>query len=151
AIEEQFYLLFAPLVLLVPRAYTMGVCLACITAGMAARLKFAIDGALPISIYVNSLVNFAMLGFGGALGLLAVRPMPKLLTTGTAQAVLLGCYLALPVFIAVYSDVWRVLGTWLVAPVAGSLLVQIFQGQRSWLVAALEAPAARTVGRISYG
>src|SRR5262249_14973925 len=77
AIEEQFYLAFAPLVLLAPRKHTMSVCIVIIAIGIATKVVLEAANAPAISIDVNSLVNFALLGFGGVIGLMGRRAVPN--------------------------------------------------------------------------
>jgi peptidoglycan/LPS O-acetylase OafA/YrhL len=151
AVEEQFYLLFAPLILLLPRTYAIAACLACMAAGLAARIGLGLADAPVFSIYTNSFVNFAMLGFGGAIGLLAARAMPRPLVSGWLLIASFCLYLALPVMLVTWSQVWMLIGTWAVAPFAGLLLIQTFHRQDSRLVAVLESAPLRGIGRVSYG
>jgi peptidoglycan/LPS O-acetylase OafA/YrhL len=150
AIEEQFYLLFAPIVLLVPRRHTMIVCLAVISTGVVTKIALEVGHASAVSIDVNSLVNFALLGFGGVIGLSADRPAPKWFIGGTAQVAVLCFYLALPAVLGMRFHIWMLLGK-LSAVAAGILLFQIFQGQQSWFVTVLQIRPIRKIGRISYG
>jgi peptidoglycan/LPS O-acetylase OafA/YrhL len=150
AIEEQFYLLFAPLILFVPRRYAMSVCLAFISAGIVTELALKATHASAVSIDVNSLINFALLGFGGAIGLNANRPAPKWLIGSAAQAAVLCFYLVLPVVFGRWHQSWLLLGK-LTAVLVGILLFQIFHGQQSWFVSALQISPIRRIGRISYG
>jgi peptidoglycan/LPS O-acetylase OafA/YrhL len=150
AVEEQFYLAFAPLVLLAPRRHTFGVCLAMISMGIATKVVLETRHAPPISIDVNSLANFALLGFGGAVGLLADRRAPKWLAAGAAQVAVLSAYVALPMAFGTWPYLWPLLGK-LSAVLVGLLLLQIFQGQQSWFVSILNSAPLQGLGRISYG
>jgi peptidoglycan/LPS O-acetylase OafA/YrhL/peptidoglycan/xylan/chitin deacetylase (PgdA/CDA1 family) len=150
AIEEQFYLLFAPLVLLVPRKYTMSVCLAIISAGIATKIALEVRNASAVSIDVTSLINFSLLGFGGVIGLSAIRAAPKWFVGGAAQLAVLCLYLVLPATLGTSPHVWPLLGK-LSAVLVGVLLFQIFHGQQSWFVTALESSPLQKLGRISYG
>ena len=150
AVEEQFYLAFAPLVLLVPRRHTLKVCLAMVLTGVLTKVALEAARAPAVAIDVNSLANFALLGFGGVVGLKADWSVAKRLTGGAAQAVVLGLYLALPTVFGTWPHLWPLLGK-LSVILAGSLLLQIFQGQKTWFVAFLESAPLRSVGRISYG
>lgn len=150
AIEEQFYLLFAPLVLLVPRRHAMSVCLAIISAGIVTKIALEARHASAVSIDVNSLINFALLGFGGVIGLRASRRAPKWFIGGSAQVAVLSLYLALPVAFGTWSQIWPLLGG-LSVVLVGILLFQIFHGQQSWFVTVLELLPFRKIGRISYG
>jgi peptidoglycan/LPS O-acetylase OafA/YrhL len=150
AIEEQFYLLFAPIVLLVPRKHTISVCLAFISVGIVTKIALEVAHASPVSIDTNSLINFALLGFGGVIGLSAGRPAPKWFIGGAAQVVVFCLYLTLAAAIGIRHHLWGVLGK-LSAVLVGILLFQIFHSQQSWLVRALEISSIRRIGRISYG
>jgi peptidoglycan/LPS O-acetylase OafA/YrhL len=150
AVEEQFYLAFAPLVLLAPRRHTVSVCLAVVSVGIATKIVLEIANASPVSIDVNSLINFALIGMGGAIGLNASRPTPKWFISGSAQVAALGLYVALPVAFGTWPHLWPLLGRVSVVLI-GVLLFQMFQGQRSWFVTILEGAPLRNIGRISYG
>jgi peptidoglycan/LPS O-acetylase OafA/YrhL len=150
AVEEQFYLLFAPLVLLVPRRHTMSVCFGLVSAGIATKIALEAEHASPVSIDVNSLINFALLGFGGVIGLSAGRPASKWYIGGAAQVAVFSLYLALPAVFGMRHHLWGLLGK-SSAVLVGILLFQIFHGQQSWFVKALQISPIRKIGRISYG
>jgi peptidoglycan/LPS O-acetylase OafA/YrhL len=150
AIEEQFYLLFAPLILFVPRRYAMNVCLSFISAGIVTKIALEARNASAVSIDVNSLINFALLGFGGVIGLRASRPAPKRFIGGAAQVAVLCLYLALPVAFGTWPQIWPLFGK-LSAVWVGILLFQVFHGQQSWFVTVLEISPFPQIGRISYG
>jgi peptidoglycan/LPS O-acetylase OafA/YrhL len=150
AVEEQFYLLFAPLVLLVPRRHTLKVCAAVIATGIAVQIALEMSAAAPLAIGVNSFVNFILLGYGGMIGLSARRRLPAQLASGTAQLAVLAFFVALPALVTLSPDDWSRFAT-IPALLAGPLLLQIYQGQSSWFVGVLNSPALRGIGRISYG
>jgi peptidoglycan/LPS O-acetylase OafA/YrhL len=151
AVEEQFYLLFAPIILLISRKHTMRVCLAIISAGIVTKIALEVAHASAVSIDVNSLINFALLGFGGVIGLSAGRPAPKWLTGGAAQVAVFCLYITAAAAIGMrHHNLWALLGK-LSAVLVGILLFQIFHSQQSWFVRALEASPIRGIGRISYG
>jgi peptidoglycan/LPS O-acetylase OafA/YrhL len=150
AVEEQFYLAFAPMVLLAPRRYTLILCVAMVSIGIATKIVLVAANASPVSIDVNSLVNFALIGFGGVIGLKANRPAPGWLTGSAAQVAVLALYLVLPATFGTWPHLWPLLGK-LSAVLVGLLLFQIFHGQQSRFVTILESAPLRSVGRISYG
>jgi peptidoglycan/LPS O-acetylase OafA/YrhL len=150
AVEEQFYVAFAPLVLFVSRKHTMLVCFAVILLGLATKIILEARHASAMSIDLNSFVNFVPLGIGGVIGLRASCPAPKWFSGGTAQVVVISLYLILPAAFGTWLEIWSLLGK-LSAVAAGVLLFQIFNGQQSWFVAILERPPFRGIGRISYG
>jgi peptidoglycan/LPS O-acetylase OafA/YrhL len=150
AIEEQFYLLFAPIVLWVPRKGTLTVCLAIIAMGLTTKVILETGGASAVSIDVNSLINFALLGFGGVIGLMEKRAAPKWLISGQMQIGILCLYLLLPAAFGTGLWFWPLFGK-LSALLVGILLFQIFHTQQSWFVGVLESSPLRNIGRISYG
>jgi peptidoglycan/LPS O-acetylase OafA/YrhL len=150
AVEEQFYLLLAPFILLTPRAHTMRICLAILAAGVATKVAFEVSGESPIQVDVNSLINFSFLGYGGAIGLMTKKwEVPKWLSGGAAQAAVLLLYVALPTAFDKYPS-WGLFSE-LTGLLVGVLLFQIFHQQQSWFVGLLESAPLRNLGRISYG
>ena len=150
AVEEQFYLAFAPLVLLTPRRHTLNVCLAMMLMGIATKIALEISRASAVSIDVNSFVNFALIGFGGIVGLRSTWSAPKWLTGGAAQVAVLSVYVTLAAVFGTRPHLWPLFGK-LTVVLVGALLFQIFQGQGSWFVNILESAPLRNIGRISYG
>ena len=153
AIEEQYYLLFAPLVLLLPRRRTAAACLAMIAAALVADAGLRLARAHSLSIYVNSLVNFGMLGLGGLVGLAAsCKPpgwMPAWLMGGWAQAAVVAALVAMPLAWGADFKLWLALAP-VVAAAAGLLLFQVYNRQQSWFVAVLDSAPLRLTGRVSY-
>lgn len=150
AVEEQFYLVFAPLVLLLPRSRTAALCVLCVAIGTITRLALEARGTWPIGIGINPAVNFTMFGLGGLAGLGMSKPLRPALTTGNAQLVTLLALLCLPALFGGSSQ-WLGSGGTAVALLAAVLLVQITQGQKSWLVAWLDWAPCRAIGLASYG
>jgi peptidoglycan/LPS O-acetylase OafA/YrhL len=128
----------------------MSVCLGFISAGIVTKIALEAAHASAVSIDVNSLINFALLGFGGVIGLSADRPASKWFIGGAAQVAVFCFYLALPAVFGMRHHLWALLGK-LGAVLVGILLFQIFHGQQSWFVTALQVSPIRKIGRISYG
>jgi peptidoglycan/LPS O-acetylase OafA/YrhL len=150
AIEEQYYILFAPMVLWLPRRWTPHVCIAILAAGVVTSLAMHAAQTPRLAIYVNSLVNFAMLGYGGLIGLVAQRATPPAwLTSGAAQVAVAAALIGAPVAFGAPMERWMAYGP-VVLLLAGLLLFQIFKGQRTAFVALLESAPFRLVGRVSY-
>lgn len=149
AVEEQFYLLFAPVALLVPARRLWWCCAGLIGLSIAAHVALR-DTAQPIVAYdVNSLLNFGLLALGGLAGLFADRPLPAALRTTPAILLAAAGVLVLP---ALFTGP----GDWLFYGRAGGvltalLIVQIYQAQESWPVAVLDSPPLRGIGLVSYG
>ena len=128
----------------------MSLCFAIISIGAATKIALEAKHASVVSIDVNSLVNFALLGYGGVIGLSASRPAPKWLIGGTAQCVVFCLYLLSATALGSRPDVWPLFGR-LGAVMVGVLLFQIFHGQQTWFVAILQTSLLQKMGRISYG
>jgi peptidoglycan/LPS O-acetylase OafA/YrhL len=149
AIEEQYYILFAPLVLFLPRRRTAVACLAILVIGVMTCLAMHAARAPPIAIYVSSVVNFGMLGFGGLVGLASrTADPPPWLTSTAAQAAVAVCIIAAPLAFGAWRG-WMDYGPAVVL-LAGLLLFQIFRGQQTGFVALLESAPLRLMGRVSY-
>lgn len=149
AIEEQFYLLFAPIVLLLPRSRTWAACAAFLLVGLATKLAMEASGARIIPMDVNSFINFTLLALGGLVGLAADRPAPRWLASGTVQGLVFAGFMLAPVLFG-GGHSWLHYGK-AVGVGAAVLLYQVYQGQRSWFVRTLDAAPLRLVGRVSYG
>lgn len=146
SIEEQFYLLAAPLLLALPARWHGWACAAAVVAGLGAHLVLRALGTGDVAVYTDSLTNFGFLALGGWLRLasdaggmpFAKAPLPLL------GAALLALGLA---------PETAALGGWLILTpmLAGLFVAGVAQAQQSRLVALLELPALVYLGRISYG
>lgn len=67
SVEEQFYLLFAPLVLLVARRHTLSICVGLFALSLVVRMVLVGMGFREFRIYIDSFVNFGLLALGGIL------------------------------------------------------------------------------------
>lgn len=150
AVEEQYYLLFAPLVLMLPRRRTAAICLAMVGTALVVAIALHAMRAPPLTIYVNSLVNFGILGFGGLVGLSAAGSRaPRWASCGAAQAAVLAVLIGAPLAFGAVAAPWKTYGP-LISLLSGLLLFQIYNRQDSWLVALLETAPLRLTGRVSY-
>ncbi|MFP3561804.1 acyltransferase, partial [Paraburkholderia sp. SIMBA_049] len=70
AIEEQFYLVFAPLLLLLAARRHRAVCLAIVAAGLLSLFAMRAAHWQEITIYTHPLTNFWLLALGGIGGLM---------------------------------------------------------------------------------
>lgn len=70
AIEEQFYLVVAPLLLLLAARWHCAACVAIVAAGLLSLLAMRASHWQDITIYTHPLSNFWLLGLGGAGGLM---------------------------------------------------------------------------------
>jgi len=157
AVEEQFYLLAAPALLLAPARWARAICLAvagCALVQLAGMLLAQADG---VAVYTNPLVNFGALATGGFVGLWApARP-----ATGTRSWPALAG-LALIAVVAwsfpLIGPVHQLLAALLsgLPFVASSLLASltllaVFLNQQSALTRWLEWRPLAALGTISYG
>ena len=148
AVEEQFYLLFAPLALFLPLKRLPLTCASLILVSIAAHLVLLRIDAGDNHFDANSFVNFGLLGLGGLAGLAADRPLPSLLRSNVAIGLTLLVYLVLPALMS--KQEWLQAGR-LGGVLAAVLLVQIYQSQRGLAVSLLNWAPLRSLGVISYG
>jgi len=157
AVEEQFYLLAAPaLLLLIPARKAKMACAAMIYLSIATSLWLRASDASEFLLYNSSIINFGAMAAGGLMGL-SLKAEPGDGRNGWFGAGLIAAYLGL------IAAMWAspefrpqtallIAGIPLVAAslLAALLLRTVFLNQKSWLVRALEFWPLRTLGRISY-
>jgi peptidoglycan/LPS O-acetylase OafA/YrhL len=148
AVEEQFYLLFAPLALALPRRYLGHLCAALLMVSVTAHVVFIMRGAPTIHLDTNSLTNFGLLAMGGLAGLAADKPIPKWLTSSGAIVLTLLVFLILPDVVSTlrWSQYGHLSGALVVL-----LLIQVYQNQAGRAVSFLSLAPLRGLGVISYG
>ena len=147
AVEQQYYLLFAPLVFfVVPRSRLPALCVALLGVSIVAHIFFLIHGAPLVTFDVNSFINIGLFGMGGLAGLYAARPLPRWMLNDVAIVAVLVLFLSIASLpVPYFSEYGRVAGV-----LAACLLVQITQRQESAVVAALDVAPVRWLGVISY-
>lgn len=149
AAEEQFYLLFAPILLFNPRKYLTLICIGFMIAG-AARLAWLVSvKAHPNAIHVDPLIAFGMLGLGGFVASLKNLKPPAWLVSAHAQAATGLALIAIPMVFGYFRDAWNIWGP-LTCTVAGLFLFQIARNQQTAVVAFLNLWPLRSLGRVSY-
>jgi len=157
AVEEQFYLLAAPLLILAPSRWARGLCAAVVLASLSCNLAMRSSGATAMALYTHPLINFGALAFGGWIGLGApARP-----AGGSASWPALGCLGAMVAFIVGFHHIGAMpegaalmvaAAPFLFATVAGGLaLLAVYLNQQSLVVRALEWGPIAYFGRVSYG
>jgi peptidoglycan/LPS O-acetylase OafA/YrhL len=149
AVEEQFYLAFAPLVLLIARQRLPALCMGLVAANLLAFLILWARGSWSISFYVDTIANVGLLALGGLAGLVVDRSLPSWLRSDAAICLVLAAFLAVPVA-AAHSVLWPTVGR-LTGILAALLLVQVAQGQKRRVVRLLDMPWIREIGLVSYG
>ena len=150
AIEEQFYLLFAPLLLFVPSKGARHICVAFVVLGLVTQVGFEWAGLSAKIIGLNPMTGFGYLALGGLVGLNLDRRGPAWLVSTPAQAIAALALLIMPLTVLKDEIVWRFYAP-AVAATAALLVLQISENQGTRFVAFLETWPLRSLGRISYG
>jgi peptidoglycan/LPS O-acetylase OafA/YrhL len=148
AVEEQFYVLFAPLVLAIPLRRLPILCFSIIALSAAAHGYLLATAAWEVSFAVNSFVNFGLLAVGGLAGLWAERPLPRYLKGDLPLALAFALILVMPMLFR-SVDSWEQFGR-LTCFLNALLLVQIYQLQNGRITALLDLAPIRALGIISY-
>ena len=151
AVEEQFYLLAAPLFLLLPYRKGPLACVVTIIVGAVVGIVLALNGRGFIRIYMDPLVNFGLMAVGA---LLSYSVRPKSGTAATRPFLAMAAFIAVALGVHV-SDPMGVptLPISFLAPTlaAAWLIGEIVSNQESLLTRALDCWPLRAFGRISYG
>ncbi|SDH34545.1 acyltransferase family protein [Paraburkholderia phenazinium] len=158
SIEEQFYLFFAPLLLIAPLRWHLPICYAVFVAGVASMWGMRVTGTPEIVIYTNPLTNFWLLALGG-IGGAWLRAQGSLLRAWLARpssfaALLVGVSLLCATephwTTAAGPAVYTLLCTFYGICIA-ALVCSIACSHSTTLVGLLETPWLASLGRISYG
>jgi peptidoglycan/LPS O-acetylase OafA/YrhL len=152
SIEEQFYLISAPLFLVSSRHRSVQICAAICAIGLIAKLVLELHHAPTITITTNSLINFSLIAYGGICILYVIPGKPAPGGRTLTAPILLCLYLILP-FVIQHLPIDRESQTYSqFAPLlVGPLLISIYKNQRQPLVRLLDLWPLRTVGQMSYG
>jgi len=148
AVEQQFYLLFAPAALVLPRRHLGTLCGVLIGASVLMHAALWWAGAWLVSFDVDTLTNLGLIALGGLAGL-RTTPLPGRLRCDAAMAGALALFVALPL-LAGETGRWVLFGR-LSGILAALLLLQIGQSPGSRAVALLDSAWLRRIGVISYG
>ena len=149
AAEEQFYLLFAPILLFTPRKYLARICIGFMLAAAGMLAWLVSVKTHPNAIHVDPLIAFGMLGVGGFIASLKNLKPPEWLVSAHAQAAAGLALIAIPLVFGYFRDTWNVWGP-LTCVVAGLFLFQIARNQQTPIVAFLSLWPLRSLGRVSY-
>jgi peptidoglycan/LPS O-acetylase OafA/YrhL len=147
AVEQQFYLLFAPAALFLPRNRLGTLCWALVGVSVLMHGALWLAGAGPVCFDVDTLANLGLIALGGLAGLRAT-PLPGWLAGDVALAGVLILLVALPLAVAP-TGWWLYVGR-LSGVLAALLLLQVVQSQAGRAVALLDRPWLRRIGVISY-
>jgi peptidoglycan/LPS O-acetylase OafA/YrhL len=157
AIEEQFYLLAAPLLLLSPSRWAKAICAGVVLSALTCDLLLRSEQASEMVIYVNPLTNFGALAFGGWVGL----RLPAKAKAGRASWPAAICLALMPVFILgfdrlpffdpVVASLVAAGPLWVAILLSTGALAGIYLNQNSRLVRVLEWRPIAWFGKVSYG
>jgi peptidoglycan/LPS O-acetylase OafA/YrhL len=159
AVEEQFYLVWPAVVLLLGRRWLMGVCVALIATALACRFQRVLTGANTELTYymihcrmdslaVGALIAIAARGRDG----MAALAKPAKVTMGACLVLLGAIYVANHGFFGYADKRVQSIGYTLLALFFGSLLVlTVLAAPGAALGRAFNTPALRFFGKYSYG
>jgi peptidoglycan/LPS O-acetylase OafA/YrhL len=157
AIEEQFYLLAAPALLLAPSRWARSICAGVVLAALGCDLLLRSGGADAMVLYTHPLTNFGALAFGGwlALGLPGkakpgVRSWPAAVCLGGVVAFIAG-FSKLGLFTPDVATLVAAGPFWVGSLLSALALAGVYLNQESGLVRLLEWRPIAYFGRISYG
>ncbi|MBZ9743531.1 MULTISPECIES: acyltransferase family protein [unclassified Mesorhizobium] len=150
AIEEQFYLVFAPLLLFTHSKAAGHICVAFVVLGLLTQAGLEWAGVSAKVIGLNPMTGFGYLALGGLVGLNLDKRVPAWLVSTPAQAIAALILLVVPLTVLKGEIVWRVYAP-AVSATAALLVLQIAGNQGTRFVAILETWPLRNLGRISYG
>lgn len=147
AIEEQFYIFIAPLIIIAGRKWYLGLCAALVGAGIIQQLYLITLGEPDIKIVTDSVIGFGTIALGGWLYGLGKTINWK---SDLFPLALLFTYITLPVTLALWGHSPRWIEI-LTIPVAGLLIVAVSYRPNSLAVRILEIKPLAMFGRVSYG
>lgn len=157
AIEEQFYVLAAPLLLLSPSRWAKGICAAVILAALTCDLLLRSERASDMIVYVHPLTNFGALAFGGLIGL----SVPAKAKAGRLSWPAGVCLVLMPVFIygfdklplfdPIVASLVSAGPLWAATLLSCFALAGVYLNQESRLVRVLEWRPFVYFGQVSYG
>ncbi|CAE6735144.1 acyltransferase family protein [Paraburkholderia haematera] len=158
AIEEQFYLVFAPLLLLVTARRHRAVCLAIVAVGLVSLLAMRAAQWQDITVYTHPLTNFWLLALGGMGGLMIAGKESRLrvmLGHGTTLFVLSICLVGFCVTEPTWSRLGSSLAFTMISALYGvciaALVCSIACCRNAAVIGLLETGWLVSFGRISYG
>jgi peptidoglycan/LPS O-acetylase OafA/YrhL len=156
AVEEQFYLLWAPIVRRLAHDALVRFCLVLIVVAVLLRIVLVIANVYPATLYVLPFTRMDALAMGALLALLARRGAGLAAWSRHARAV--GLFAVLCVVGVTVWDMdptWRgtatqTIGYTCIALMFGCLLVLALAPDSRWIRPALGNPYLRTLGKYSY-
>lgn len=158
AIEEQFYLVFAPLLLLLATRRHRAVCVAIVVAGLGSLLAMRAAHWPEITIYTHPLTNFWLLALGGIGGLMIAGRASRLrgwlghgMTLFALSLALVGFCATEPRWREVDSPLLFTAVSALYGMCIAALVCSIACCRNAFVIGLLETGWLVSFGRISYG
>jgi len=152
AVEEQFYVLIAPLVLCLVAKRAAGVLVALIMLALLMRLALVAVGLPEVKIYIDSFVCFGVLAQGGLIYMFRQQITNLLHGLEGFEWAVLTAFFALIGVGGCLSDMALRQTLFLLATVlAAALVAAVYVRQDSALTNLLELPWIAWLGRLSYG
>jgi peptidoglycan/LPS O-acetylase OafA/YrhL len=148
AVEEQFYIFFAPLALALRRQHLSYLCGVVLFGSVLAHIILVVSGTWVVSLDVNSFLNFGLLAIGGLAALGADRRLPQFLSGNIPILTVLVLFLIVPILGE--TDAMLAFGR-LSGFLLAILLIQIYQAQHCRMVSLLDIRPLSGLGLISYG
>jgi peptidoglycan/LPS O-acetylase OafA/YrhL len=150
SVQEQFYLLWGPLLLFTPAARHAAICVGVLAAGLSGTALLLALRAPDITVYTSPILNFGVLAAGGLFAVKGrdlLKAPPVRWGAGVAAAAAAGFALAPLAHLTV--------SLWLLYPAATlaacGLVAGLHHGALPPLATALQAPVLAWLGVRSYG
>jgi peptidoglycan/LPS O-acetylase OafA/YrhL len=151
AVEEQFYLVWPVLVLILPRRAMIGVCVLFIVGALGLRGWLYLRDDQTLAFYVFTPCRFDELAVGGLLALVAREPIGVGRLRNVAMVVMGGSGMTLALTWNTDARIF-VMGTTLLGLFFGGLLIGVVvSGPGNWVRRAFEFRLMRGLGKYSYG
>ena len=150
SVEEQFYLLSAPLILALPSRSTWLICWAAIVLGIMGAVGLPFAGFPFRTSYVGPSTNFGLMGLGGLIAVTSARGS-SIAWIGPAALLL---YFVSPFAgyaLERHSTLAPLLLFWLSPCLIAMTIFDIARRQSGILAQTLDIAPLRYLGRISYG
>ncbi len=147
AVEEQFYLLIAPLLILAGHRWWQHICSALVVTALLRGIYLVSTHAPAIQVLTDSLTSFGMIAIGGCLCQLGTKTSRL---SDTSVLAVLTLYVASPIMLYPVSGLFPYIALTTI-PLAAFLIVAVAGQPGSLAVKLLEVAPLKAFGRVSYG
>lgn len=149
-VEEQFYCLTAP-ILILGLLTTRRLCLAFLSLSIISFVVLSAAGFSVVTLLTEPLSNFGLFAFGGLLHTLNPQKVVRCIPNGLSEA-LLALLLIMPWLAgALFTGITGLIAVWLAGILMALLILSICARQEALAVRLLEWTPIAALGRISYG